>query len=114
MMFSDTVHPHLSLLGETLTREEIDYGMKQNDKLHEIIATDYNKANITSYGENSFPNVAQGHSLPPSYFQPIESIKSKEVLKQSINDYDKCFQRWKQSGFHNKDIPTDTLSMTDE
>ena len=64
-----------------------------------------------SYGENAFPDIPVGRSMPPSHFQPIEWLKCKEVYKQLVNEYDRCFKHWKQSGFHGE-IPTDVKDMT--
>lgn len=51
--------------------------------------------------------------MPPLKFYPIDWHKSKDVLSHMQREYDKCFSNQKASGFHDKNIPTDIVDMTE-
>ena len=112
VIFSDIVRPKLATLGEPLSKVELDAGLKKDQKFHELVVEEYNKSDVLEYGTNAFSYLIKGRSQPPSHFQPIEWLKSKDALKNLSNMYDECFQNWKHSGFHNQDIPTDVIEMT--
>ena len=112
VLFSDKVRPNFAIMGEVLDRSDLDRGMKSGQDFYELIAEEYNKGEIAAYGKDVFPNTVKGRSVPPSHFQPIDWTKVKDILKILLNDYDKCFKAWKHSGFHDKDIPTDIVEMT--
>ena len=112
VLFCDLVRPNFAIMGEVLDRPDLDRGMKSGQDFYELVATEYNKGEIAAYGKDAFPNCVKGRSVPPSLFQPIDWTKVKEVLKHLLNDYDKCFKAWKQSGFHDDEIPTDIVEMS--
>ena len=114
VLFSDTVRPKLASLGETLDRADLDRGLKSDQDFYELVASEYNKGHVALYGRDAFPHLPIGRSVPPSHFQPIDWVKAKEVLKSLLNDYDRCFRNWKQSGFHDNEIPTSVVDMTEQ
>ena len=69
---------------------------------------------MAAYGTDAFPHLPTGRSIPPCHFQPIDWTKVKEVIKLLINNYDRFLKDWKQSGFHDKDIPSGVVEMTSE
>ena len=113
VLFSDLVRPWLLSLGESLERTDLDRGLKSDQVLHELVAGEFNKSDVDEYNDNAFPYLVKGRSLPPSHFQPIDWTKSKQSFKDICREYDTCFKAWKQSGFHDKEPPTDLLEMTE-
>ena len=93
MIFSDTVRPKLSTLGEALGRNEMDQGIKSGQAFFELVASEYNKV-VEEYGGNAFPHVVVGRSLPPSHFQEVNWDKCKGSWKAMCNEYDNCFKAW--------------------
>ena len=114
VLFGDVIRPKLATLGTPLERKDLDKGIKTDQLFHEAVLTEYNNESIIEYGQNAFPNLTKGRSVPPSHFQEIDDWKkSRESLKHLCREYDKCFKDWKQSGFHDKEIPTDIRDMTE-
>lgn len=113
VLFGDVVRPKLATLGETLSREELDNGIKQNERFFTLVVEEYNKVGIVSYDKNAFPVISCGKHHVPSQFATIDWKKARDSFKAMCNEYDKCFSNWKKSGFHG-DIPTDLHEMTDE
>ena len=64
VLSSDLVRPHLVSLGDNLTQSELDIGLKKNQKLHELVAFEYNREDVPGYDRNAFPNLTRGRSLP--------------------------------------------------
>ena len=114
VLFSDLIRPKLATLGKSLEKNEIDAGLKSDQLFHEAVLVEYNNKSVAEYGQNAFPNLTKGRSVPPSHFQEIDDWKkSRDYLKHLCKEYDKCFKDWKQSGFHDKEIPTDIRDMTE-
>ena len=99
-------------LGDNLSQPELDIGLKKDQRLHELVAFEYNREDVSGYDRNAFPNLAKGRSLPPSHFQPIDWTKRKYFFSHMKREYDDCFKNWKQSGFHESEIPTSVVEMT--
>ena len=111
MVFSDMVRPKLDYLGGALSWVEMDTGKKTDQVFHELIAEEYNKANVVEYGTYAFPYLNKGRAVPPSHFQEIDWEKSKDSWKGICNKYDYCFKAWKQAGFHGVEIPSNVSEM---
>ena len=92
VLFSDLVRPKMDELGAPLTHEELDWSIKSDQEYHEFVASEYNKHNVIEYGNNAFPHLRKGRVNPPSNFQEIGWIKSKQLWKDICNEYDFCFK----------------------
>ena len=93
VIFSDLVRPHLSSLGESIERPELDRDIKTDQQFHELVAGEYNKGDVDEYNQNAFPYLVKGRSLPPSHFQPIDWSKSKQSFKDICREYETCFKK---------------------
>ena len=100
MSFSDTVRPALASKGASLDKDDLTEGLKQDQRLHELIASEHNNNRIISYAGDAFPDVGFNRNVDPTLFRDIDWQKSKEILRDLSNEYDKSFYNWKQSGFH--------------
>ena len=100
------VRPLIATKGKSLTKDQLTEGMKQDENLHTLIATEYNK-NIPEYAGNAHPDVEEGRNSNPGSYSPIAWQKSKTTFTSLCNEYDKCFYNWKRSGFHGKFLEED-------
>ena len=68
VLFSDIVRPKLAEVGATLTKDELDKHLKQDQRFHETVAMEYNKKGVIAYDKNAFPNLSSGRATPPHQF----------------------------------------------
>lgn len=95
VLFGDVVRPKLATRGRTLTKEELTLGLKRDQRLHELIASEYN--NPKRYNSTAH-NV--GFKADASSFQAITWPRSRDLLSNLVGEYEKVFYNWKKSGNH--------------
>ena len=78
VIFGDIVRPHLSTLGASLSKEELDSGKKQDEKFFTLVVSEYNKEGVITYDGNAFPSIACGKHYLPSNSTAIEWMKGRE------------------------------------
>lgn len=104
VLFLDKVHLQLVTRAKSLTKEELTFGIKAREELFRLVADEYN--NPFEYNEDAWPSLTgyKSKRTDPSGFAPIDWKKAKSSFQVMFLDYEKCFQKWKQSGFH-EDFP---------
>ena len=98
VIFSDLIRPLIATRGQTLTKDQLTEGIKQDELLHTRIAEEYNKP-TREYAANAHPDIELTNN-DPAVYEPITWQKSKSTLTSLCSDYDKVFHNWKKSGFH--------------
>ena len=99
VIFSDTVRPLIATKGESLNKDDLTSGLKQDQVLLTKIAEEYNKP-IPEYAADAHPEIEKGRYSDAGIYNDIDWQKSKRVFTQLSNEYDKAFWNWKKSGFH--------------
>jgi hypothetical protein len=75
----------LSNRGKCLTREELDLGLKTDQRTFEKVAAEYNKIDIASYDDIQFPEfTVTGSKNLPSNFNPISWEDAKKATKDCL------------------------------
>ena len=80
VLFSDVCRPKLALRGQPLNKDDLTAGIKTDQRLHELVSTEYNKRNIISYGKNAFPNIKKDATVT---LQNLTLLRGKKVRNHS-------------------------------
>jgi hypothetical protein len=105
VIFSEHCRQTVSERGKTLTREELDLGLKTDQRVYEKIAAEYNKTGVPAYDEVQYDCVTiVGAKNLPSNFEPIDWQDAKKATKECINHLEKARQNFETSGTHDSDI----------
>ena len=100
LLFSDMCRPGLALRGQSLNKDDLTAGLKTDQRLHELVSTEYNNKDVLSYGRNAFPNMKKGRNCDATIFDTITWQKSLSSFTSLCSEYDACFFNWKKSGHH--------------
>jgi hypothetical protein len=80
VIFSEKLREPLLQKGRPLTREELDLRLKQDQRLFELVATEFNKPGVDEYDAFQFPHFDQkvSPSLFPDNFSHIQWTDVKD------------------------------------
>ena len=105
VVFSDECRHAVSNRGKSLTREELDLGLKTDQRTFEKVADEYNKIDVAAYDDIQFPEfTVTGSKNLPSNFNPISWEDAKKATKECIHYLEKARKNFELSGTHDSDI----------
>jgi hypothetical protein len=105
VVFSEECRPFVAERGKSLTREELDLGMKTDQKVYEKVAAEYNKIGVDAYDDiqYSFIQITGSRNMPYN-FDSITWQDAKKATKECINNLEKARKNLEISGTHDSDI----------
>jgi len=98
VIMGENCRPFIATRGKPLNKDELTDGMKTDEELHRLIATEYNDRSNKHYGTNAFPS--QKIRANSFVFSSITWQKSMSTLKDYMKEYEYAFNKWKLSGTH--------------
>jgi len=104
VIFSDELKEDMNARGACLTKEELDLGLKTDQKLYQKIADEYNKKDVPDYDKLQYSYLdVQGRNVP-SNFDPITWNDVKTSFKTVVAELEKCRNNFETSGTNDSDV----------
>jgi hypothetical protein len=105
VVFSEECRTVVSNRGKSLTREELDLGLKTDQRIFEKVAVEYNRPGVPAYDLVQFPDFSVvGSKNEPSNFCPISWEEAKKATKECIHHLEKARKNFEISGCHDSDL----------
>jgi hypothetical protein len=105
VVFSEECRSVVANRGKSLTREELDLGLKTDQRIFEKVAVEYNRPGVPAYDLVQFPDFSVvGSKNEPCNFDAIGWEEAKKATKECIHHLEKARKNFEISGCHDSDL----------
>lgn len=112
VIFSQRLREAVLNKGRALTKDELDRGLKTDQKLYEKIAEEYNKLSVDEYDDIQYSIKISEKNLPTK-FTRVDWVDISKAWKDSMQNLDKAIQQQNVSGKNDSDENEDSDGCDD-